>query len=559
MSVTPPQSNAGCCDGLRWRRGLTILLGGLLACGLTLWVRSAYAIGIEGVLILALGGATVLALGIWTVFGSGLRGSARTKLITGASILTALVVAIFRFDHFEGDMLPVFGYRFSATKAQNLDAYLAARKKPAVELTQVASGKAPAEDGSFNAPAAEIPPADETVFPTDYPGFLGADRLAVVKGLKLSQDWATNPPKELWRHPVGLGWSAFAAVGERIVTQEQRHGDEAVVCYDLNTGNAQWEHVDQGVRFAETMGGDGPRATPLIHRGRVYALGATGILNCLDLVTGKPIWRRKILPDPAKQNIFWAMSGSPLAVDDAIVVSPGLPGRSLVAYDRTDGHELWAVGDDPAAYGSPQLTTLHGTKQILILNGEHLCAHEPSTGKMLWNYPWVTAGPQRINTTQPMTLADFGLNEPANAVFIASGYGHGCALLEIKKTGETWAAEKLWENLTMKAKMSNMVIYGNHVYGLDEGIMACVELASGKQTWKGGRYGHGQMLLVGDVILVQTEAGKVVLLAADPAKRRELASLPALSSRTWNNPILVGRKLIVRNDIEAACYELPVE
>lgn len=605
-AVPPSPPAASCCGGFRWRGFLlTLLIGPGIFAAATAF-KESMALGIEGVVQLAAILGTILALVIFT-FRNGLKGSAYWKFVGILAVLGGLTAAAVRFEKFDGDMRPIFSMRITPAlqynptlaerSAAKIDANRAARaaavaaakakaasEKPAAAAagTAAPAGTAVAEASPPSAPAtpaqveSSAPPAlpplsdDEAAAqaaiglswqpaPADFPGFLGGDRLGVVRSVKLDPDWNTNPPKELWRQSVGLGWSGFSVAGKLAITQEQRRGDEAVVAYDLETGTEVWEHLDRGVNFQETMGGNGPRATPTIYRGRVYALGATGVLNCLELSSGRLIWRKEILPDPANQNLTWAMSGSPLAAGDLIVVGPGVkPGRSLVAYRWTDGREAWASGDDAAGYGSPQLCTLYGTPQILVLNGERLVSHDPATGKQLWNHPWVTAGTQRINTTQPMVLAEYGVKEPEGAVFIASGYAHGCALLQVKKSGDAWSCEKepLWQNLNLKAKFSNMVIREGCVFGLDEGIMVCVDLATGKQKWKGGRYGHGQILLVDDLILVQSEAGKVHLVAADPYKRKELGSIEALPDRTWNTLALAGDLLLVRNDSAAICYRL---
>ena len=111
----------------------------------------------------------------------------------------------------------------------------------------------------------------------------------------------------------------------------------------------------------------------------------------------------------------------------------------------------------------------------------------------------------------------------------------------------------------MKTKFTTAVAHKDHVYGLDDGILQCIDLDTGKQKWKGGRYGHGQLLLVDDLLLIQTEPGAVVLVEANPEKLVERSRLAALKGKTWNNPALVGKYLLTRNDHEAVCYELPLE
>ena len=164
------------------------------------------------------------------------------------------------------------------------------------------------------------------------------------RGLKLARDWSERPPQLLWRQPIGAGWSAFAVVGSSAITQEQRGEYEMVVCYDLKSGREQWTHSDHD-RYEATPAGVGPRATPTIVEDRVYTLGATGILNCLDLATGERVWSEDILYDNGAELASWGMSGSPLVLDDLVVVSAGGgEGKSLVAYHKDTGERVWSGG-----------------------------------------------------------------------------------------------------------------------------------------------------------------------------------------------------------------------
>jgi outer membrane protein assembly factor BamB len=146
-----------------------------------------------------------------------------------------------------------------------------------------------------------------------------------------------------------------------------------------------------------------------------------------------------------------------------------------------------------------------------------------------------------------------------NLVLVATGYGVGCSLLKIEaSTGGKWTVSEVWKNRNLKPKFTNLVRRGSHVYGLDDGVLVCLDPATGQRVWKEGRYGHGQLLLVDEVLLIQTERGDVVLVEATPEGHRERARLPALKGKTWNNPVLAGDLLLVRNDQEAACYQLPI-
>ena len=365
--------------------------------------------------------------------------------------------------------------------------------------------------------------------------------------MRLSTDWIARPPRLLWRQPIGEAWSGFAVVGDRAVTLEQHGPEERVTCYELATGRLLWSHGDR-VRWEDPLGGPGPRATPAIAGGRVYALGGTGLLNVLDLATGKRIWSTDILEDAAASIPTYGVSASPLVLGDVvIVVAGGAGGRSLVAYDRETGEQAWAGGDAPAAYSSPFLAELNGRPQLLVLNGTALSAHDPSDGTVLWTQDW-PGQTQRV--AQPVLL-------PGDRVFVSTGYGIGGKLFHIVDDGGALRSETVWENLNLKAKFSNVVHRGGYLYGLDDGILVSIDLADGRRAWKRGRYGHGQILLAGDILVVLSERGEVALVDASPEAFRELARAKAIDGKTWNHPALAGRYLLVRNDREAACLELP--
>jgi outer membrane protein assembly factor BamB len=156
-------------------------------------------------------------------------------------------------------------------------------------------------------------------------------------------------------------------------------------------------------------------------------------------------------------------------------------------------------------------------------------------------------------------VAPAGLDsQSAGYIVVSSGYDVGAALIKVEQTGGKWSVSKVWKSRDLKSKMSSFVVRDQFIYGLDNGIMVCLSLQDGKKVWKRGRYGHGQMLLVDDLVLVQAESGQVILVEATPEEHRELAKLDALHDKTWNHAALAGNILVVRNDREAAAFELPV-
>lgn len=348
---------------------------------------------------------------------------------------------------------------------------------------------------------------------------------------------------------MGLGWSGFAVSGSSAFTQEQRGECELTVCYDLATGAQTWTHTNLA-RFSEPMGGDGPRATPTIAGGRVYALGATGILDCLDAASGKLVWSHDILRENNLPNTYFGKCSSPLVASDLVIVTGGMTnGSSLLALHWQDGSPAWKAGEDQASFTSPALATLAGQEQIVSINAGSVGGYDPKNGATLWEYAW--GNKQWPKCAQPILLA-------SNRLFFSASFSAGCVLLEVAAGPDgKLAAREVWKNRNLKSEFSNMVARDGFVYGLDDGILVCLDLTSGERKWKDGHYGHGQILLVRDLLLLQAEQGAVVLVAADSTAFREVARLNALPSKTWNTPALAGSLLLVRNDQEAVCYKLP--
>jgi outer membrane protein assembly factor BamB len=507
--------------GMRW---WIPVIGLVLAMANILRVRSTAEMDstVRNMQTMLSGALFVLLLLIWWTFLTRLRWRVRFAGLGLVVICGAGVMLLVRIDgSYDGGGLPRIVWRW------------APRKTGEVGMT----GASSSEKQSSQLKAS-----------LDYPGYLGRERSGIIHGIELERDWTTHPPHELWRRPIGLGWSAFAVSGSYAVTQEQRGQDELVICYELATGQPLWSHTNL-VRFSEPMGGDGPRATPTIEGGRVYALGATGILDCLDAATGKLIWTRDIIKENELRNTYFGKCSSPLLADDLVVVTGGMTKRaSLLAYRQGDGKLAWSAGHDEASFSSPVLVTLGGKRQILSVNAASIAAHDLKDGHILWEYAW--SDNKFPKCTQPVVL-------DGDRVFLSASFNSGCAALKVNAGGDgNFSVKELWKNRSLKSEISNIVVRDGFLYGLDDGIMVCVDVSTGERKWKDGRYGHGQVLLVNDLLLVQTEQGPVALVEANPAGYREVGRLGALKAKTWNTPALAGEFLLVRNDEEAVCYQL---
>jgi outer membrane protein assembly factor BamB len=441
---------------------------------------------------------------------------------------------------FSGGIQPVFSFQGGERHYRQLEAHRAAFQAPAPPIAEAAPS-APSKVESVPEP---------TVGSTYWADFLGPGRLGHYDQKPILTDWPAGGLHQVWKQPVGGGYASFTAANGLAFTIEQRRRNEVVAAYDVRTGRERWTHSWKAL-FAETLGGNGPRATPVWDDGRVYALGAEGELRCLESATGKLIWNKNILADNGAVNLHWGMAASPLVVDGKVIVTPGGGhGNSVVAYDKLSGLRVWGSLDDKAAYASPALATVGGRRQLLVMTAKRAVGLAVEDGRLLWEYPWVTQ--DGINAAQPIVVA-------ANRVYLSSGYGHGAAVLELTAQGDGFQTRVIWANNRMKNKFNSAVLHEGYLYGLDEGILACVDVESGELKWKGGRYGYGQLLLASGHLVVLTEEGDVVLVRAAPEKLQEVARFSALKGKTWNIPAISDGLLLVRNEVEMAAFRIAAD
>ena len=396
------------------------------------------------------------------------------------------------------------------------------------------------EVAQASAPAAPEPPP----YWTDFRGPL---RDGHYRERAIRTNWPAGGLKPIWRQPIGGGYASFTIARRRAFTIEQRGPQEVVAAYDVATGRELWATGWKAI-FRESLGGDGPRATPTWADGTVYALGATGELRALEEATGRVVWRKNMLDENAATNLDWGMAASPLVVGDTLVVLPGgSSGRSVVAYDRRTGGRVWSALDDKQAYSSPMLVTLGGVPQILVFGAMRLMGLTPDRGDLLWEYPWRTSFD--INAGQPIVIGK-------NRVFLSSGYGTGAAVIELTPAGTRLLVREVWRNNRMKNQFTSSVLHDGFIYGLDESILACVDAATGELRWKGGRYGYGQVLLASGHLIVLAEDGDLALVRATPERHEEIVRFPVLTGKTWNHPAMADGYLLIRNLAEMAAFDL---
>ena len=467
----------------------------------------------------------------WSVVTASPR--VRALIVIAAILLAGGFAALFRVENLTGGLTPAISYRWGDARPPD--------DWPAVE-------------------PGHVDVATTTAF--DFPGFLGPGRDQRIDNVALETDWQAHPPQELWRQSMGAGWSGFAIVNGYAVTLEQRDDRELVTLYELETGKLRWAHEVEPVRFSSAVAGDGPRSTPAVDGGVVYAVSVHGKLMALDGASGEPVWIHDLRAeyglsmDEETSLLPYGRPSSPLIVDEWVIVPVGgkPDGRrvSIAAFNKIDGGLVWEGGSHQLSMASPSRGTLAGIEQILVANEDYITGHALSDGRQLWEIEWPGKSGADPNVSQPVAL-------PPDDFFISKGYGQGAGRYRLVPLADgTLEPQEVWYTArSMRTKFTNVAMRDGYVYGLSEGVLECIDVETGKRAWKAGRYGHGQILLVGEVLIVLSEDGEVFLVEATPDRKNHVfSSIEALTGKTWNHFALSGDRLAVRNAREAAVYRL---
>ena len=482
-----------------------------------------------------------LALVVGAVAGQRLSAGPRRATMIAAILLGCGALALFRTNG-----ISLAGSDFAWRWAKTAEDRLLAR--PVEEPAPVPAAPAALPVASVVAPPkaapAVLPATTETG--AGWPGFRGPHRDGVVHGLRIETDWSASPPVQLWRRPIGPGWSSFAVQGGLLYTQEQRGSDEIVACYNAATGKPVWTHRDRA-RFWESNAGAGPRATPTLGNGRVYTFGATGIVNALDALSGAVVWSRNAASDTGVKAPGWGFASSPLVVNEVVVVAAA---GKLVGYDAATGKPRWFGPNGGDGYSSPQLFTIDGVPQILLMSAHGAASVAPADGTVLWEYAWLSD----TRIVQPAITSD---GDVLMIAMTAAG-GTGIRRVAVSHGPDGWAVAERWTSAGLKPYFNDFVVNDGHAFGFDGSILACIDLKDGQRKWKGGRYGNGQLMLLPDqdLLLVLSEDGELALVAAETDQFKEIARFPAIEGKTWNHPALAGDVLLVRNGQEMAAYRL---
>jgi len=398
----------------------------------------------------------------------------------------------------------------------------------------------------FLAVAAVVAHAADEREDDDWPRFRGPNGDGVSRETGLLTRWPDAGPPELWRVPLGKGFSGLSVVGERLYTMASREDGEYVICLATGDGTEIWSRrID---RPYENQFGDGPRATPTVDGDTVYALGARGALAALDVRDGEVRWAHDLVQQFGAVVPRWGVSTSPLVDGPRLLVNVGgKDGRSVVAFEKDSGKEIWHAESDGAGYATPLLVTVNGVRQAIFFTADRLLALAPSDGRLLWDLPWKTS--YDVNAAMPVFV------EP-DRVFVSSGYDVGAALLRIRAgDGRAQAAES-WRTREMKNQYSSSVLHDGYLYGFDDKTLTCLNAETAERRWRKRGEGHGSLTSADGYLYVLDAQGTLALVEATPEEYREHGSFRVFDSKTWTVPTISAGRLYVRNEAELAAFDV---
>ncbi|MFO0969899.1 MAG: PQQ-binding-like beta-propeller repeat protein [Gemmataceae bacterium] len=341
----------------------------------------------------------------------------------------------------------------------------------------------------------------------DWPQWRGPNRDGHSAQTGLNLDWNSDgEPPIRWRIPIGDGFGSIAVAQGRVYTMFQDGSQEVIGCFDAETGNERWRHAYEA-RFKDEFG-SGPRSTPTVDGDLVFAVGATGVLHCLNAATGKVQWMKSLADEFGAGVPKWGFSFSPLVVGDLLLINPGVAGAALAALDRATGAVRWKAFDVGGGYSSPILARLGGTRQALFFTAYGLISIVPETGAEVWRQRWKTD--YDANITTPIVFDDY--------VFISSGYNAGCALLRIEKKDDGFHVNVVYKHTRFSNRFSTSVFHRGYIYGFKDALLLCLDVrdSKGKAKWDERGFDYGTLLAVEDHLIIYGENGLLGVAAATP-------------------------------------------
>ena len=397
---------------------------------------------------------------------------------------------------------------------------------------------------------------------SDWPQWRGPDKDGISRETGLLKEWRDGGPQVLWRVSLGEGFSGISVVGGRVYTMFSEGDDEFVVCLNASNGEEIWRFRSDS-NYHESMGGNGPRATPTIDGEYLYTVTAQGKLYALNISDGAEVWSHDLQAEFGSKMPRWGICTSPLVEGDLLLVEVGgTDGKSIVAFNKTNGQVIWSSHTDILGYSSPIAVTIGGIRQLIVFTGTQLVSVAPDNGKLYWTHPWQTE--YDVNAATPVFI-------PPDKIFISSGYGKGAAVVQVRvvaapessdgeneaeKNGVEISVVEIWKNEKMKNHFATSVLHGNYLYGFDNAILKCIDANTGSEKWKTRGYGKGTLMLADDHLIILSDRGKLGLAEATPSAYNEVANAEVLRGLCWTVPTLANGRLYARNEKEMVCLDM---
>lgn len=389
----------------------------------------------------------------------------------------------------------------------------------------------------------------------DWPQWRGPNRDGIAPETAINLDWRDREPQVLWTVLLGAGFSSIAVGDGKLYTMAADKDSEFVICLDARDGSTIWKVPTGAGRYADAQGGDGPRCTPTLDGDRLYALGATGKLLCLDPASGEVNWQRDVLDEFDAENLHWGVSSSPLVDGEKLLVNVGAQGASIVAFEKQSGDVRWQALDDVAGYASPIRIDVAGpdgsvVPEVVFFCGKSLIGVSPEDGTLHWRHEFLTTSDMNIATP---------IYDPATRLlFVSASRDTGrCEAYRLTAKDGGVESELVYRNKEMRNHYNSCVLVDDYLYGFDNSILKCLALETGDLKWEDRSVGKGSLIAVGNHLLVLGEKGDLALVEATPEAYREKGRIKALESdRAWTPPALAGGRLYVRDLENLACVDL---
>jgi outer membrane protein assembly factor BamB len=379
----------------------------------------------------------------------------------------------------------------------------------------------------------------------DWPRFLGEKQDGVSPETGLPRSWPEGGPRVVWKRAAGEGYSTFSVAAGRLYTMDSDAKTEYVLSLDSATGKEIWR-VPIGDKLVDPMG-NGPRGTPTVDGGTVYALGSLGRLLALKAADGAKIWEVELTQGFGAKRPTWGYSGSPLVDGDLLLLEVGgTEKRGIVAFEKATGKVRWGSQEGDAAYSTPVLMTIGGVKQYVTTRriGPETVSLLPD-GTLHWKHP----GPPTV-IASPLFI-------PPDKVYVSAGDDGGAVLFRVKTEGGKATTEELWKTRGMKNHFNSAVLVGEHLYGFDNATFKCISVATGEPAWSQRGLGKGSLLATADgLLIVLSDRGKLLLVEASPESYKELASFQAMEGKAWTSPVLANGKVYLRDEDEMIALDL---